>query len=533
MSTSSHGDAARRGRRLLRVGALIALVLVGLAGSFMAGVMAYRHRAQIRALLGRMEESAVIQTNLYNFRAQSLTVPSEGRDGGIAPLGDGILFVNRLGAFWYFDGAHAQHALELRVPINIGEFESDPYNETTIHRELFGVKDLHVEEDSAGVRVYVAHNHWLAAEDCYALRISRFETTRARLLANEPVTWSTVYETRPCRPLTDNPDGEHRNPTLAAGGRMVAYPGGRLLVTVGQFGPETDLTGADPSSPFGKTILIDPGTGESRQFTVGHRNPQGLAAGADGRLWLTEHGDRGGDELNLLRDGVDYGYPKVTYGTAYGMMTWPSNPRQGRHDGYEKPMFVWTPGIGVSQAIVVSDELPLWQDDILVASLGGLALFRVRIEDGRTIFAEEVPIQHRIRDITQDAGGAIVLKTDDNRLIYLTAIGVDPDADSSMTPAERGAVVAAGCTGCHTLTRDGANAIGPALWGVVGRDIASADGYPYSDALRSLAGDWDTERLRAFLARPDSVAPGTTMAMPVQLEPGEIEDLIAYLATLR
>jgi cytochrome c2 len=534
MDTTSSSERPRRARKLALRALLLVLALGVVAGSFYAGVLAHRNRAAIRARLGRLQESSILQTSLYNLRVESIVVPAEGRDGGIAPLGDGILFVNRLGRFWYVDAAHAQHPLELRVPINLDEFEADPYNENTVNRQLFGVKDLHVEEDSAGLRVYVSHNHWIADQDCYALRISRLETTRERLLANAPATWSTVYETRPCRPLTTQPDGVHHNPTLAAGGRMISMPGGRILVTVGGFGPETDLTGGDPDAPFGKTILVDPATGESRAFTAGHRNPQGLALAPDGTIWLTEHGDRGGDELNRLRDGVHYGYPFVSYGTAYGTMTWPPNPEHpGRHDGFEKPIHVWTPGVGISQPIVIGATLPHWENDVLVASLSGLSLFRVRVEDGRAIFAERIPVEHRIRDLTQAANGAIVLKTDDSQLIYLTAVGVDPAADRALSPTERGAVVASQCMGCHTMTRDGASAIGPTLWGVAGRDIGSAPGYAYSDALRTRPGDWSSANLRAYLAHPDSFAPGTTMLLPQPLDSAQIADLVTYLETLR
>ena len=527
-------DSPRPKRTWMRRALLLVLWLLTLAAAFYVGVLAHRHRARIRSMLGSFQETAIIQTNLYNLRSEKFVVEGEGRDGGIAPLGDGVLFVNRLGRFWFIDSGRAQHALQLTVPVNVDEFLADPYNEQTIHRELFGVKDLMVLEDSAGIVIYASHNHWHANEDCYGLRISRLETTRDRVLdGTADSSWSTVYETSPCHPLTTHPNGRNRNPTLAAGGRMVPMPDGRVLVTIGGFGPETDLTGADPSLPFGKTILVDPTTGEARAWTQGHRNPQGLARAPDGTVWLTEHGDRGGDELNRLEDGVHYGYPHVSYGTAYGAMTWPSNPVQGRHDGYRKPMFAWTPGIGASQVVAVSgDALPYWNGDLLVASLTGMSLFRVRVEDDRVVFVEPIPIGHRIRDVTQMRDGTIVLKTDDNHLVFLSPVGTGGAADAALSPEERGAVVAAQCQGCHTLTPGGANAIGPALHGVVGRDIAGADGYAYSDALRRLDGNWTPELLRAFLARPDSVAPGTTMQMPQSLDADQIADLVAYLRTL-
>jgi glucose/arabinose dehydrogenase len=101
-------------------------------------------------------------------------------------------------------------------------------------------------------------------------------------------------------------------------------------------------------------------------------------------------------------------------------MTWPANPQLGRHEGYAKPTYAWVPSIGVSQLIVIGPSaFPFWKGDLMVSSLLAQTLYRVRIEDGRAIYAEPIPIGHRIRDIAETVDGSIVLKSDDNFLIYL------------------------------------------------------------------------------------------------------------------
>lgn len=516
---------------------ILLLWLISLAAAFLGGVFAYRHRDVIRQFTRGGGDSSVVQTNLHNVRIEEIPISADGRDGGLAAVGNDVLLASRTGALSLLVG-HEQRPLAVRVPINVDAFTEDPYNANTIHRELFGVKDLLVEQHGDSIHLLASHNWWYADEDCYAVRVSGTRTTRQALLTDGQIEWRTYFESTPCRPLTVQPDGEHRNPSLGAGGRMVWMGQDRILVTLGGLGPESDPEGArmarERDNSYGKTILVDLATGESRIWTMGHRNPQGLARGADGQVWLTEHGARGGDELNRLREGGDYGYPVVSYGTAYESMEWPGNPRQGRHDGFDKPTFVWTPGIGISQLIVLGGRgFPHWQGDLIVASLGGGSLFRVRVEDGRAVFAEQLSLGHRIRDIVETADGSIVVKTDDDlifRLLSLEATTADP---STLTPAERGAALAYACQGCHALTSDGGNRIGPPLGGVVGRRIAAVDGYGYSEALRTRAGRWTEETLAAFIARPDSFAPGTTMQVTSGLQAEQISDLVAYLETLR
>lgn len=80
-----------------------------------------------------------------------------------------------------------------------------------------------------------------------------------------------------------------------------------------------------------------------------------------GTLWSTEHGPRGGDEINVLEEGEHYGWPMVTYGTRYGNQDWPANPNQGRHLGYQAPVYAFVPSIGISNLIQIENELfPYW-----------------------------------------------------------------------------------------------------------------------------------------------------------------------------
>jgi cytochrome c2 len=520
-----------------RVLAALAVWLGSLAAAGLAGAYGYARRADILAYLASPERTQIVNTNLYNLAVRSLPVPAEGRDGGIDPLGEGILFANRLGRTWYVDLDLTVRELGLRVPINFDEFDADPFNAETILKDQFAVKDLLVQPRREGIRLLASYNYWYSDEDCYSVRVAGLETSVEAVLGNEEGLsdrWKIVYET-PCGELTEGPGGV-RNPTLGSGGRLVALSDHEILVTIGGFGPEIMEPGASRSqnrgNPFGKTLRLDLATGDSRIFTIGHRNPQGLAVSSAGEIWLTEHAERGGDELNRLVEGANYGFPLVSYGTNYESMVWVNNPRQGRHDGFERPMYAWVPSVGISQVKVIEGPLfEHWRGDVLVSALGSRTLYRVRIEEDRVIFVEPIEVIHRIRDVTEAADGTIVLKTDNNLLVFLRP--VDATDLASLDAPTRGSLLAAGCSGCHALERDTPAGIGPNLWGVAGRRVASREDYGYSAALGALGGTWTPELLRRFLADPDGVAPGTTMQMTRTYSDAEIGDLIAYLQTLR
>ena len=166
----------------------------------------------------------------------------------------------------------------------------------------------------------------------------------------------------------------------------------------------------------------------------------------------------------------------------------------------------------------------------MVSSLVAQTLFRVRLAEGHAVVVEPIPMGHRIRDLVELSSGALALKTDDDFLVFLEP--VDAASLTDLEPDARGKVLAAGCAGCHSLTPEGTDGIGPALWGIVGRDVAVRKGFPYSPALASMGGTWTEDRLRAFISNPESVAPATQMKLTTTYEPEALDDLLAFLQTL-
>ncbi len=223
----------------------------------------------------------------------------------------------------------------------------------------------------------------------------------------------------------------------------------------------------------------------------------------------------------------------MTYGTEYGTSNWPLNPRQGAHDGYEKPIYSWVPSIATSEIVVVkSDLFPLWKGDLIISTLKDGNLYRARIEDGRVVVMEPLAsLGHRIRDMVETPSGRLVLKTDDGLLVFVAP--VDANSTEDAEPAVRGMFLASQCQGCHTFNRGEAQGIGPNLYNVFGRPIASSSDFEFSPALRKIDGRWTADTLRRFLSDPESFAPGTAMQMNASLTNDQVSSLVSYLESLR
>lgn len=398
-------------------------------------------------------------------------------------------------------GALSVEDLELQAPINEAEFYADLPAE--VPKDGFRVADLVVTSTSAGIELLVSHHYWKSSERCFVTRVSALEISAIapRSARGGAPQWRTLFESQPCLPI-----GPSRGMAFAGkevGGNLEVIDNHRVLLTIGdhQFDgwyKSPDLVSARDAHN-GKTVLIDTRSGRWSIFTTGHRNAQGLVKDRYGRIWSTEHGPQGGDELNLLQIGEDFGYPRHTLGTDYGSVVWPPGTAASDGDGSVDPVFAWVPSIGISDLVSVDDPaFPRWRDDLLIASLRGRSVWRVRVKDNRVLYAEPIEIGERVRDIAAGAG-EFVLWTDSGTIVRMTGrTGVD---DGSVLFARY-------CGGCHD---DEDDRIGPNLRGVLGRKPGGKAGYGYSQAMRSLGGRWTEETLHAFLANPGKLAPGTSM----------------------
>lgn len=155
-------------------------------------------------------------------------------------------------------------------------------------------------------------------------------------------------------------------------------------------------------------------------YSYGHRNIQGMAFAADGTLWAHEHGPQGGDEVNIIRAGANYGWPVITYGIDYDGRTISTETHR---DGMMQPVIHWTPSIAPSGlAVYDGNRFPDWRGDLIVGALAGMHVRRLVLADGK-ITAQHVLFEgDRVRDVRTGPDGHIYILTDshEGRLIRLS-----------------------------------------------------------------------------------------------------------------
>lgn len=214
--------------------------------------------------------------------------------------------------------------------------------------------------------------------------------------------------------------------SMHAGGRLVFAPDGTLFVTLGDRSiMKGRVQARDLGSHFGKIVRINadgsvprdnPFLGQKAArpeiWTLGHRNV--LAAGLDARnrLWVVEMGPRGGDELNLVERGKDYGWPTIGYGEEYSGA---SIHEATQAPGLEQPVYYWDPVISPGALTIYSGELfPEWRGNFLIAGLSSKALIRLALKDDRVVGEERLLTDRttRMREVVQGPDGAVYLLTD-------------------------------------------------------------------------------------------------------------------------
>ncbi len=192
--------------------------------------------------------------------------------------------------------------------------------------------------------------------------------------------------------------------------RIAFAPDGTMFVTSGD--RQKMEPAQDRNSDLGKIIHM---TAEGQRidggfYTLGHRNPLGLAFAPDGRLWSSEMGPRGGDELNLILRGRNYGWPRASYGSHYSGFPIPDGHASR---GFEEPKAWWNPSISPGALLIYSGDLfPQWKGDALVGALSGEALIRLDIAGESATKADQWPMGARIRAIDQGPRGEVYLLED-------------------------------------------------------------------------------------------------------------------------
>ena len=445
--------------------------------------------------------------------------------GALTRVGNSLLVMDKLGNIFEFKSG-ALHRMDYgNFPNGIQAAILSTAQSSGRPLSITAVRTLYIAYDKGSSRLFVSHQRYSPISKHVRFTISSIAIDRETL--SRAGSWRTVFETE------DIPnDLSFRG---ATGGRLLVV-GNYLYFSIGDYNfgqvplEKSELAAQSSESPFGKVFQYDLTNGSTIVKSVGHRNPQGLAVDNEGQLISTEHGPEGGDELNIIVAGRNYGWPYKTHGTDYGTFGWPIQFRPP-DIAFTEPFFAWVPSIAVSPIIRVNAFDDRWNGDLLVGSLKAQTLFRLRTTQNRVVYSEPIWIGHRIRDIVEMPDG-ITLLTDDPALVFVRVDKARLAANTKMQKNVEMTPALAKCLNCHHFGDTNSTHLAPTLASIIGRKIAS-DGFErYSESLSRKGGTWDIKSLEAFIRNPNKFAPGTSM--PNQnLSDTQVNEIIMTLGATR
>jgi len=256
--------------------------------------------------------------------------------------------------------------------------------------------------------------------------ISGLQVARATFnqTANTLSDVKVIFRARP-----QTPNDSRSGVGTRSGGRLAIGKDGFLYITIGDRDTgssfawrvaqtlDTHLGKILRITKDGKAAPGNPFTGQDGAlpeiWAIGQRSQEGLAFDNDGNLWETEHGPRGGDELNLIKKGGNYGWPIISHGIDYPGP--PIGDGAVAKDGMEQPVYYWAPSMGPSQVAFYKGNLfPDWKNSVFVAMLRGNALERLTLSGGKVVNEEPLltDVKTRLRDVRVGPDGAVYVLTD-------------------------------------------------------------------------------------------------------------------------
>ena len=447
--------------------------------------------------------------------ALSDSMPYPAGAGGLAVVDGQLLVLDRLGQIYlYKDGKIAPVATPVRNGVR--EYIAKSSN-LTLNADT--LRTHSIAFDPAGQRLYACYEKYLSPSQ------NRFEIAS---IAFDPAAMKSRGEWRieyASEPIPSERWG------IAGGGKLLV-DGRNLYFSVGDYGfygrpgHAQEHAAQDPKRPFGKIFVMNLADHSVHNISIGHRNTQGLVMSADGKLFNVEQGPQGGDEINLIEPGKNYGWPIETYGTDYGAYTWPLTQLAGALK-LQPPVFAFVPSVATSSIVQLKGWHPRWDGDFLVGSLKAQSLLRIRMVDDHVVFSEPIWIGHRVRDIAQ-IGPVIYLLTDDGMVMELRVDAELLKRNVRAVDAVPGRALSK-CLGCHHFGETNPTHLAPTLSNLIGRKVAADNFTRYSAALKAVGGTWTRERLAKFLENPADFAPGTAMPK-VDLTRSEIDEIVGELA---
>ena len=290
-----------------------------------------------------------------------------------------LILANHDGDLYLFDldKIYTREFTKKKISSNLNILSESPY---------FGVKDILIDKN----KIYIAYVIE-QKKNCLSIFIDVADLSIKRL------DFKNFFSPKECVNASDTL--YKKNHPGQAGGRLAKYKNNKILLTTGNF--RSPNVSQRHDSIYGKTLSIEKNN-NFEVLSLGHRNPQGLYT--DGDLIIqTEHGPYGGDEINLILKGGNYGFPIASFGEKYSYRKKQENFDYLKdHEGFIEPIFSFVPSIGISQIISLPNNFNAkWQNNYLLASLNGHSLYRLKLskDKKKLMFYETIYFGERIRDL--------------------------------------------------------------------------------------------------------------------------------------
>jgi glucose/arabinose dehydrogenase len=322
------------------------------------------------------------------------------RGAAIAALSDGrfLLGGGKNGfALYLFDPATGTEKFLGKV-----ENYSQRFNDSR-----FAITDIGVLTQSTNrVEVVVSYPRYDRSRDCVSVVLGAYQIDLGlKPSVKRTATWFT---SKPCVPVSA---------VQHAAGRIEVIDKSNVYMTVGDLG-FTKIDQVSTRQDLGSLFKINKTKVE--KISQGHRNQQGiLLVGND--LYTSEHGPRGGDELNLITRGQDYGWPAVSFGQPYSSGDYVKPGVTGSHEGFTKPLTYWVPSVAPTELVQLPKSWGAWSSQIVMGTLREESLIFIQLTNRTTVGQiTEVNVGERIRDLEISKDGHMIATTDGGKLLVIT-----------------------------------------------------------------------------------------------------------------
>ena len=272
----------------------------------------------------------------------------------------------------------------------------------------FAITDIVVlEEQEKVISLLISFPQYSQKNRCVSLVLYKYDLKLAPTVS--VIRGKQWFKSSPCVPISA---------VQHAAGRIEVIDKKNVYLTTGDLGfPK--IGDRKARGTLGSIYRVSSSAFE--RVSQGHRNPQGVQLiGKD--LYISEHGPRGGDEINLIEVGRDYGWPFVTYGQPYGSGDYVRPSKTGTHEGFTKPLYYWVPSVAPTELILLPDDprWGSWSGQLVMGTLRENALIFLQLMSKREVGqVANVNVGERIRDLEVGNDGSIIATTDSGNLLFI------------------------------------------------------------------------------------------------------------------